>query len=173
MIQKIKVAVAQSPVVQQLRARYEQLAPRNQNILLGLAVFTAIIVFYMWVWSPLSQWSENQVNRYEKQVKIHAWLQKHINEVKGIENRKKSAVGKKELPAVVSQVAKQFGVSTSRIHPDKKGLSIWVEDAAYQKVLAWLISLEKNNRVVVQQLKLERLQEEGRIKCFIHLDVDS
>ena len=60
------------------------------------------------------------------------------------------------------------GVTIHRIQPDKKGVGVWLDDAAYQKVLAWIFTLENKYQVVVQQIKIDRLKEEGRVKGYIH-----
>ena len=169
MIEKLKTAVTQLPALQQLHARYEQLSSRDQTILLILAGFILVVTFYVLAWSPLNQWSDSQMDDYGQQLETKAWLQTHIGKAREIENRKKSGATQRDLPSVVSHVAKQAGITISRIQPDKKGLAVWLEDAAYQKVLGWLVALETNHYVVVRQIKLERLKEEGRIKSFIHL----
>ncbi len=169
-MQKIMGLIDQNHFVQQLRERYEQLSRRDQSALLILVIFIVIAFGYLLIWEPLSQWSDEQKQDYNQQVTASSWIQKNIQQIKEVEKKKNTGSGHRELSSVISGVAKQAGVTINRIQPDKKGVSVWLEDAAYQKALAWLVVLDTKYHVTVQQIKVDRLKEEGRVKVYIRLN---
>lgn len=168
-MQKIMLALENMPFIQKLRSHYEQLSARDQNIFIGLAALVVVVCFYVFLWSSLADWSAMQRRDYGEQVEVMSWMRQHIAEAQAVENKKNAGVGQRELSSVISSQAKQAGVVLSRIQPDKRGVAVWLEDAAYQKVLSWLVLLESKYEIVVQQIKLERLKEEGRVRAYIHL----
>lgn len=167
MIKKLKTAITQSSVIQQLQTQYEDIPHRNRILLFSLSGVTIAVMFFMLIYLPLMQWSDKKMDYYDQQVSIFSWLTKNIQTAKDQENRAKNETALRDMPAVVSQTAKQTGISISRIQPTKKGVDIWVDDAAYQKILSWLVVLENQHYIIVQRIKLEQLKEEGRVKTSI------
>ncbi|MDP0563040.1 MAG: type II secretion system protein GspM [Candidatus Endonucleobacter sp. (ex Gigantidas childressi)] len=168
-MQNIISAIWQIPLVQELRSRYEQLPGTQRNIIPWLMAVLVAVLCYVLLFSPIYAWSERQRRDYGDQVDTMLWMKQHITKLRDAENRKKIGVDPQNLPSIVTAVAKQSGVTINRIQPNRRGIAVWLEDAAYQKVLSWLVILETNHQVVVQKIKLERYQEEGRVKGYIHL----
>ncbi|MDP0588572.1 MAG: type II secretion system protein M [Candidatus Endonucleobacter bathymodioli] len=168
-MQNIISTIGQIALVQQLLVRYAQLPVRQKNTIAWLIAVIVAVLFYVLLFSPIYEWSEKQRRDYGDQVNTTLWMQQHITKFRDIENSKRRGVDQQNLPSVVTALAKEAGVTINRMQPNRKGISIWLEDAAYQKVLSWLVILETKHQVVVQKIKLERFQEEGRVKGYIHL----
>ena len=169
-MKKIRNKFIESRLFQQLTFRYEHLAKRDQRFLLGLLVFSVFFGFYLLLWSPVSLWSQQQIKDYDQQVETLAWLQQHIDVLAEAENSKKIGASQREMPAIISRVARQNDLTVSRIQPDKKGLVVNFDDAAYQKIVGWLVALQTNYLISVQKAKWVRLKEEGRIKGDFYLE---
>ena len=169
-MQKLIKLIDQNPLIHQLRERYDLLSRKDQNALLALALFMTLAIGYLIVWEPLSQWSGDQKQDYTRQLNASNWIEAHIQEVKEQSRKKSAGSAHRDLSTVVAGVARQTGIVISRIQPDKKGISVWLEDAAYQKALAWLVILETKFQVSIQQIKVDRLKEEGRIKVYTRLN---
>ena len=159
----------QSPLWQSARNRYELLGVKDRRAIQILSIALICTLVYVLVWDPITQWEEEQEAGYQHQVSVNDWLQNNQQRAKDQKKNQKGGIGQRELSSVVGSVARKSNVTLSRVQPDKKGLSVWIEDAAYQKLLAWLVVLENQFGVQVQQIRIDKLKEEGRVKAFLHL----
>ncbi len=167
MTMNILTRISQHSAIQSVKSHYEQLSGRDQNLLAALGVFLVAVVFYLMVWEPLSAWSDQQMVDYRKQVETMEWLQQNADKIQALE-KTTASVSHRDISTMVTNIARQSGVTIHRIQPDKKGVGVWLDDAAYQKVLAWIFTLENKYQIVVQQIKMDRLKEEGQVKGYIH-----
>ena len=158
-----------SPQWQRLKIWYELLPTRDRLALQGLSIALAVFLVYMLIWEPFGKWVDNKKMDYVHQQEVHDWFQKNKTRALELQKNQKSSAGQRELSSIVSASARQAGLTLNRVQPDRKGLSVWVEDAPYQKLLKWLVLLENKNDVLVQQIRLDKLKEEGKVKGYIHL----
>lgn len=168
-MQKLTMIMQNNPQLQRVRLWYELLAPKDRRAIQMLAVALLIFMSYLLVWEPFSGWAQNRKHDYAHQQEIHDWFVKNKARALELQKNKKPGAGQRELSSVVSATARQAGLVLSRVQPDRKGMSVWVEDTAYQKLLKWLVLLDTRYEVQVQQIRLDKLKEEGRIKGYIHL----
>lgn len=169
MAKRLVLLLAKQPLWQQFQNWYKRLAGRDRSALQAMVIVATIGLGYWLAWSPLNSWSTRQYEAYSKQLDTMKWMQQHIDRVMALEKKNRSTVGQKELASIVTNQARRAGVTISRIQPDKRGVAVWLEDAAYQKLLSWLVMLNTSNHVNVQQIKINRLKEEGRVKGYVHL----
>ena len=160
--------LTRSPLLQQLQARYEAMSPNDRRALQWLVAFLSAASFYLLVWEPVSVWNEEQKADYQRQELAYEWVQENIGQTIDLQKKQKST-GQKDLSSIISGSAKQAGVSLSRVQPDRKGLGVWLEDAAYQKLLAWLLVLDGRFNLNIQQIRIDKGREEGRVKVYLHL----
>lgn len=168
-MQKLSMMMENNPQWQRLKIRYELLSGRNRRALQLSSVALTIFLMYLLVWEPFSYWVDNKKGDYVHQQDIHDWFEKNKGRALELQKNQKAIGGQRELSSVVSVSARQAGLTLNRVQPDRKGLSVWIEDVAYQKLVKWLILLENKSEVMVQQIRLDKLKEEGRVKGYIHL----
>lgn len=166
---KLTMHIQESPLYQQLQARYELLSSRDRTALQWLSVFMCAIVLYLLIWEPLTTWSENQKEDYQRQQVVLEWISSHYDSAKDQQRKQKAAGGQREISSIISGTAKQAGVTLSRVQPDRKGLGVWIDDVAYQKFLGWLVVLNTKYNLNIQQVRLDKSKEEGRVKIYLHL----
>ncbi|MGI9273691.1 MAG: type II secretion system protein GspM [Endozoicomonas sp.] len=160
--------LARSPLWQQLQVRYEAMSPSDRRALQWLVGFLAAACLYLLVWEPVRQWNEAQKADYQRQQLAYEWVQENIGQAIDLQKKQKTS-GQKDLSSIISGSAKQAGVTISRVQPDRKGLGVWLEDTAYQKLLAWLLVLDGRFNLSIQQIRVDKGREEGRVKVYMHL----
>ena len=168
-MQKLIAEIQESPLWQQLQARYELLSSRDRQALQCLLAFFAAALLYLFIWEPLNSWNSSQKEDYQRQQVVLEWMSDNYQSAKDQQRKQKTAGGQREISSIVSSTAKQAGVTLSRVQPDRKGLGVWIEDAAYQKFLSWLVVLNTKFNLTVQQVRLDKGKEEGRVKIYLHL----
>ncbi len=168
-MQKFIIMMQNSAGWQRIRNTYEVLETKDRRAVQVLLASVVFAVTYFTIWEPLNRWSYEQKAGYQHQQEVNNWLNSNRQRALEFQKNQRTGIGQRELSSVVGSVARKSGVVLSRVQPDPRGLSVWVEDAAYQKFLAWLVSLENQYRVQVQQIKIDKRKEEGRIKAYLHL----
>ncbi|OED41920.1 hypothetical protein ACH42_12775 [Endozoicomonas sp. (ex Bugula neritina AB1)] len=168
-MQKLSAIMQRSPLWQRFRNGYEILEAKDRRTVQILSVAVVCAFIYFVIWEPVNRWAEEQEVDFQHQQDVNEWLQNNKKHAVELQKAKLGSVGQRELSSVVGGVARKMDVTLSRVQPNKKGLSVWVEDAAYQKFLKWLVILENQYNVQTQQIRIDKLKEEGRIKAHIHL----
>ncbi|WP_160174031.1 type II secretion system protein GspM [Endozoicomonas montiporae] len=168
-MQKLIAEIQENPFWQQLQTRYELLSSRDRQALNWLGAFLLVAMVYLLIWEPLSNWSESQREDYQRQQVVLEWMSDHYEAARDQQKKQKTAGGQREISSIVASTAKQAGVTLSRVQPDRKGLGVWIEDAAYQKFLSWLVVLNTKFELSIQQVRLDKAKEEGRVKIYLHL----
>ncbi|WP_062266716.1 type II secretion system protein GspM [Endozoicomonas arenosclerae] len=166
---KLTNLLERSPLWLQVQAKYELMPEKDRRALHLLTALLLVAAVYLLVWEPVTAWSESQKEEFAYQQSVHEWMEENIGPAKMAQKKQKTAAGKKDLSSVVSGSARQADLTLSRVQPDRKGLGVWIEDAAYQKLLAWMVALDTRYEVTIQQVKIDRGKDEGRVKVYMHL----
>ncbi|WP_034837102.1 type II secretion system protein GspM [Endozoicomonas numazuensis] len=166
---KLTSLLQKSPLWLQLQAKYELMPEKDRRAFHLLLSFLLLGAVYLFVWEPVTVWNEKQKEEFAHQQTIHEWMADNIGQAKMAQRKQKSSGAKKDLSSIVSGSARQAELTLSRVQPDRKGLGVWIEDAAYQKLLAWMVALDTRYEVTIQQVKIDRGKEEGRVKVYMHL----
>lgn len=168
-MQKLSMMVQKSLLWQRARNWYELLEAKDRKAIQILSAALVCALVYFAVWEPVNQWADEQEAGLQHQQEISDWLES--NKIRAVELQKnqKGGIGQRELSSVVGSAARKSEVTLSRVQPDRKGLSVWIEDSAYQKLLKWLVTLENQYGVQIQQIRIDKLKEEGRVKAYLHL----
>ena len=161
--------IKQSHLWLYIKTRYELLSSRDRMALQWLMVFFSVLVFYLVIWSPLSDWQQSQEEDYERQYDILEWMSENHESVKLQQTKKKALAGQKDISSILSGTAKQAGVLLSRVQPDRKGVGVWIDDVAYQKLLGWMVTINTKYDLSIHQVRLDKNKEEGRVKVYLHL----
>ena len=155
--------IQNSSMWQSILSWYEQRAPGDQLALQGMGVAFAVVATYFFLWQPITDWSQKQEADYLYQKENSLWLSEHLN--KAVELQNHSPKG--DVAALISKEAQAVGVTLAKVRPDRSGLAVWVEDAAYQKLLKWLVLLQTQHRISVQQIRIDSLPGDGRVKSYV------
>ena len=71
---------------------------------------------------------------------------------------------------MATNLAQRQGVALKRFEPSgERELKVWVDDAAFDKVVAWLMELKTRLGVEVEQISLERQEKPGLVSARLTL----
>ncbi|WBA79997.1 type II secretion system protein M [Endozoicomonas sp. GU-1] len=168
-MQKLNRLLMANPYWQHCKSWYEMRPSGDRKILQLLVTLVFAALIYLLIWEPVSQWSKAQKSNYHYQQEMNTWLHNNLPKARDLQKNQQRASPRQELSSIAANVAQQAGITLGRVQPDRKGLSVWVEDAAYQKLLKWLVLLQTKHGVAIQQVRIDQLKEEGRVKSYIHL----
>ncbi len=147
-----------------LKQKFHQLSEREQRLMLISAVAIAIGAFYWLVWAPLNTSLAQERIALENQQSLLSWVEKNANKVIQLRGSgKASASFNGSLPQAVNRSADKLGIAISRMQPQAEELQVWVDQAPFNDVLAWLQELEDQG-IVILDLDVAEADVPGYVK---------
>jgi len=149
--------------------KFKALSEREQKLVLVSGIVLLIAIFYFAIWSPLTSGVEQARTQKQSQLALLSWVEQ--NAAKAQQLRRSgvaSAPFTGSMAQAVTQSAARFDIPVSRMQPVNDELQVWVEQAPFNAVLAWLNQLEERGIAILQvdisetdlpgQIKIRRLQ---------------
>lgn len=134
-----------------LTEKFKGLTEREQRLVLVSAVVVIIAIFYFAIWSPLNQSLAQQQQLRENQQALLVWVQESAARAKQL-RRTSSTSGSLSgsLPQAVNRTTARHDIEISRMQPQGDELQVWVDQAPFNNVLAWLKTMESMGVVILQ-----------------------
>ena len=148
----------------ELQEKFKALTEREQLLVLISAVVVVIFLFYFVVWQPLQTGIAKQTSTLEKQTEMLDWVQSQAvkaTQLRSLSGKKSSFKG--SLPQAVNATSARHQIAISRMQPQSEELQVWVDEAEFNKVLAWLQSLEKMG-ILIKQVDISESNTPGIIR---------
>lgn len=140
------------------------------------AIFVAIAILYLMVWSPIADSRDNKKIRIENKRETLTWMNQKRQEVEHLKrinpNLFNQATDNRSLLAIVDTGAKQMGIRSSitRIDPDGENKAqIWLEDMSFDYLIVLLGELERRNHVQVADASLSKSEQIGKVSGKVTL----
>ncbi len=169
-MQKLNRLLSNNPFWQHGKTWYTMRPSRDQKALQILAVAMLTGGIYFFVWEPLARWSETRKQNYFYQQSANTWLHNKLPEARTLQQNQKPI--HQDLSVLVVRQAQGAEITLEKVQPDRMGgVSVRVEDAAYQKLLRWLVLLHNQHGLAIEQIRIEQLPDEGRVKSFVRLSI--
>jgi general secretion pathway protein M len=165
----------QHSVILDLQKQYEMLSARDRTILKVFSVILILCIIYFSMWLPASDYMENAQKDVEQNTKLLVLVKQNqallsaLNRTSGPKSGAK-VLTSQQLISSVTNLAKKNGVMLKRFEPsgDKK-LKVWVDNASFDKMIAWLALLKKSLNVVVEQISIEKDDAAGQVSSRLTL----
>lgn len=153
---------------------WQKLEPR-QRFLIGLAagVLIAALV-YVWIWEPLARDRQLERERIAQQQALLNWLEA----IEPMANRLRAAGSEgrdlegRSLLGLADETARAAGLAGAvvRIEPTSDNeVRVWLEDADFVSVMAWLEAFSRTRPVQVSQLQVDRAGDGGQVNIRVTL----
>ncbi len=149
------------------------LQPRERQTLLLGALALLLLLVYQFVWTPYT----DAVTRLEQQVAGErtdlAWMRGAAAEVARLRaTAPRRPGGGQSLLTRVDGAARAAGLGNAlkRVQPDGNGgVRVWLKQAPFDRVVAWLDRLGRAEGVTVSELSVERKATAGRVDVRVSL----
>lgn len=159
-----------------MKAWWSGLQVNERRMLIAGAVVLLLVLPYFGVWLPL----QDDIAALEEQVReqqaVKRWMQQAAAEVKQLSAGSGSVVRPRDgrsLLAVVDQTAKRSGLGPGlkRLEPEgQAAVRVWLEQVAFDDMVAWLTGLEQQNGLVVATITIDRQDLPGQVNARITLE---
>lgn len=142
---------------------WQKLQPRERIVLGVGAVLVSCILFYSLIWFPWHRAINNMQNALPEKRSDLVWMRQQaelISQPGSIASKATLKGEGQSLMAIIEQTAKSGGVrdSIQQMVPrqNSKEVSVVLEDASFNKWVAWVDILYKDYAVHIKQLSAER-----------------
>jgi general secretion pathway protein M len=172
--------IKDQPAVGKLIAQYDQLPRRDQQALIALGIAVFLGILYFAVWRPSAEFHDQSLNARDNAAELLAWMETNEPTIQRLGNSgagSASAVADKPedgraLMALVTRSAGEAGLSLQRFEPGGEGaIRVWLENARFADVAAWLENLNVNHAVMIDQAAMDRASEPGRVSARFTLTI--
>jgi general secretion pathway protein M len=148
----------------ELKARFNALTDREQILVIISAVVVLIGVFYFAIWKPLNSGIDREQKLLSNQATLLTWVKSQS--ARAAQLRQSSGVKPftGSLPQAVNRTTSRHGIAISRMQPQgEEELQVWVDEAEFNSVLAWLQALE-NMGVLIKQVDIAEADQGGIVR---------
>lgn len=158
-----------------MKERWQQLAPREKQMLIVMGVVLAITLIYFMFWKPLKTGIEDGELRVKAQTRALAEIRKQAAEVRqlrasGAANR--TVKDSSSLLGLIERSAKQKKIKRSlqKVQPEgERNVRLWMENVSFDQLISWLDLLSNQYGIQISEISLERSNEAGIVSGRILL----
>ena len=150
-----------------MKAWWEQLAEREQQLLMAVAAVLALAILYWGLWAPLANGAEQSARQRLAAERELEWLQAQAEGyMRSGGGATKSAVpaDAAAMSTVVNGSSHTFNIANSRMQPQGDLLQVWIDEVPWKQLIGWLELLQRDHGIIVNSVDLARGDSEGRVK---------
>ncbi|CDH43459.1 type II secretion system protein GspM [Candidatus Contendibacter odensensis] len=157
-----------------MKTWWDRLSVRERLLVAGGTALTLALLLYALVWQPLQAGSRRLRHSVTEQRAELAWMRQAAAEIKRLENANSTrpASDGRSLLTLVDQTARTAGLGSSlkRVAPqgDDK-LSAQLDLVEFDPFIVWLGALERNHRLTIVNLSVDRTAAAGRVNARVIL----
>jgi len=157
----------------QINQAWSQLAERERNMVVVLAVFLAVVLFYLAIWSPIHS-ANQQASQAEQRAKQQwQWLNDQVLEYpmrKEQKNALKFTTQSQLMSSLQSSLRKENLLSSmDSMSPSAKTIKVDFKEVNAPQLFSWLSLLEKQG-LVSKQLQVNSLKP-GIVQASVRFGV--
>lgn len=156
-----------------LKQQFLALAPKDRLAIALLSVFLAgLIVIYLML-LPAHRFANNAAEQYQQRAEILAWMKSNAAAARTLTvqttDKPKLAPGQSIL-SLASQQAQAKGIGFKRFEPfGDGGLRVWLDTVPFNDMLLWLVQLQDEFGIEVQQISIDRDKGNGTVNAKLEL----
>lgn len=140
--------------------KFSALSERDQRAAIMLAVFLLVVGAWSAVWLPIERNKAYYRTVYQNTSADLAWMQSHAEQAKSALSTQPKAGGVK-APSTLTEItdaATQHHIVIHHVEPTSKGgLKISFDTVAFNRLLPWLVALQREHAIHTTQAILERV----------------
>lgn len=151
---------------------YFEQSLRDQRLLLLLAGFLVVVMFWLLIWLPIQDRLAVAEVRHARALADHRWI------LEQQETLKQLAVGQagggarsgQALLSTVANSARSAGINLNRFQPEgSDALAVSLENVPFGELVVWLEQLQREDGIRVRSATIDAQNAPGRVRARILL----
>lgn len=157
-----------------LREWWNSLAARERKLLMAGGVVLVLALAWLLIWEPVQEGISEREQAINNQQALLGELRGMREEARSLRARNQSNGGgtRGDLLSLANASAREHGLggAVQRVQPQGDDrVQVWLEQAAFDELVAWLGTLQFEHGVSVHNISLERHREPGRVNSRVSL----
>lgn len=153
---------------------WESLSIRERLLVAGGAVLTVALLLYALVWQPFQTSRLRLRHSVAEQRAGVIWMRQAAAEIKRLDrvSAVRPARDGRSLLTLVDQTARAAGLGDAlkRVAPQGEDqLSAQLDAVAFDQIIPWLGALERDHRITIINLSMDRTASPGRVNARVIL----
>ncbi|WP_169308334.1 type II secretion system protein M [Ferrimonas aestuarii] len=149
--------------MQQLRTWWQKLNDRERQLLTVAAPVAIIGGFYWLIWQPINLAVDNAERALKaEQVKL-ADIKRDANRYLSLKQSGGQVSASGSVSQIVTQSAKQYGLSIERMQPQGQKLQVWLTESSFDALVNWLAYLSQQG-IRVEAVDLSATDTAGKVE---------
>ncbi|WP_417358383.1 type II secretion system protein GspM [Gallaecimonas pentaromativorans] len=142
---------------------WNNLAPRDRQILTWASPFFALGLFYFVIWQPLQGAEASARQILSNRQGDLSFLREQGSRVLAAKGGK-LASGAGSLTDRVTRSANQFSIRIDRLQPGNGSINVWVDEVPFEQLVGWLTQLQLKEGLSVAQADIAATGKPGMVK---------
>ncbi|HEB55874.1 MAG TPA: type II secretion system protein M [Gammaproteobacteria bacterium] len=159
-----------------MKERWQQLAPREKQLLILMSVVVLITLFYFALWKPLKTGIEDGQLRLRAQTHALIKIRQQAAEVRQLRS---TGAGKQtliedssSLLGLIERSAKQKNINGNlqKVQPEgQREVRVWMENVSFDQLISWLDLLSSRYAIQITEISVEHGNTPGIVNSRILL----
>ncbi len=159
-----------------MKERWQQLTPREKQLLIIMSVVVLITLFYFAFWKPMKTGIEKGQLRFKAQTYALMKIRRQAAEVRHLRS---AGAGKQtliddssSLLGLIERSAKQKYINGNlqKVQPEgQREVRVWMENVPFDQLISWLDLLGNQYALQISEISLERGNTPGIVSARILL----
>lgn len=157
-------------VVGFIAQRYRTLSSTGRAIALGLAILLLALLIFV-ILQPVRDYSKHARAALDREQQLLLTLEHNADDIRRLSAKRKAKTGNDtSLLALASKTATEYQLTLQRYEPGADGrLSIWLSNANFNTLLAWLEQLEHQYQVHIDRISVTAANTPGQVEAQVQL----
>ncbi len=158
-----------------MKAWFEQLAAREQRLILLALPVLVLTLGWAFIWHPLSEGRSEWRLRSSQLADDVSWMRLAVPAMgSSPQQQPREGLGNRSLLAVIDSSLRDAGLGPTlrRIEPSsERRVRVWFEQAAFDAVVGWLEELDRRYGVQVDEIAANRIEGSGIVDVRLTLQL--
>lgn len=152
---------------------WQSLSSRERSLVSGLSVFVMLLLVYFMIWSPIQTHIDNLQQSVDSNKTLLAWMQKANTVLQQHGNSSNGSTASTDPNQRLATVQQSLQEVSFRKHAQqlqqtqKNDVRVTISKAQFDDVINWLVSLWKNNGLVLYSANIKKLNDKGTISATL------
>jgi len=157
-----------------MKSWYYSKEPQERRIILILAVVIGLSLFYLLIWSPITEGFAQKTTQVEAQKKLLSWMKNSSLEIKRLQGSSQGKSSKSNAPllSTVDSTIKSSGLGRGmkRLEPQGNNkVQIWFENTGFDSLVSWLGKLASQYQIHIYSINIDRQDTPGTVNARLVL----
>ncbi len=150
--------------MENLRAWWAGLEPRERQLVSVAGVFVVIGILYWGIWTPVADAEANALNKLKGQEQTLSYVKQKTNQLISIKRAGGQSSYSGSLSSLVNSTASRYSLVITRMQPQGDKVQIWMDEVPFESLLGYLNELVQQKGLSLDTLDLAETEDPGMVK---------